>query len=157
MVHLNETEIEVFTYSHFLNRPCKRCSGWTHWKQAPRDLETGTESVPSQVEVGSAVAIAEKPVRKHARTRLKAVACRRQFGHGDQIVEVSDISRGGFRFTSLETYPTGLQIDVAVPYLQDAANIFILARVVWSRQSGSNEMKEYGVEYVRAGQRVKSL
>ena len=58
----------------------------------------------------------EQNKRKHVRVQVKMKACIRHPGFEEEIVEVKDVSRGGFSFVSSKGYIEGSRIEVAVPY-----------------------------------------
>jgi hypothetical protein len=37
---------------------------------------------------------------------------------------------------------------VAVPYTPGGANIFVAARIAWSREQPDKQLKSYGVKYI---------
>ena len=79
---------------------------------------------------------------------MKVMACIRHPGFGEhEVTQIVNISRGGFCFSSLNTYIKDSNIEVAVPYTEGAANIFVSAKVVWQREVPKSKRKEYGVSY----------
>jgi hypothetical protein len=86
---------------------------------------------------------------------MKAVACIPEFGRDDNIVEVSDISRGGVSFRGGRAYQVNSWIQFAVPTTPDAANIFVSGRIA-GRKDPEDDKQEHGVQYVR-GQAASSL
>jgi hypothetical protein len=136
---LNEVELSVFQITHHLTRKCQVCSANTMWEQVP-DKTSAQESLGSGKK-------SEK--RKHGRINMKTVACVGPVGPRADIVEVMNISRGGMCFRSSRTYREDSWMQVAVPYTEGAANIFVAGRIVRSRRI-NNALTEYGVEYVKS-------
>jgi hypothetical protein len=136
---LNEVEFSVFHITHRLTRMCDVCSANTVWEPVPD--KTGPEEL---------LASGKKPdKRKYGRINMKTVACVGPLGPHADIVDVVNISRGGICFRSSQTYHEDSWVQVAVPYTQGAANIFVAGCVVRSRKI-SNDLTEYGVEYVKS-------
>ena len=136
---LNEVELSVFQITHRLTRMCDVCSASTVW-----------EPVPDKTSPEELLATGKKQEkRKYGRINMKTVACVGPLGPHADIVEVVNISRGGICFHSSKTYREDSWIQVAVPYTQGAANIFVAGCVVRSRKI-SNDLTEYGVEYVKS-------
>lgn len=134
VVYLNELETEVFDANRSLSRSCRRCSGWTLWKQTVHEM-------PTQRAQGQREAVSEwSPApgggpqnrRRHVRIPLKKKGCIRQPGLGEETLPVENVSRGGFSFKSSKGYLEGSRIEVAVPYSAETANIFVPARILWS-------------------------
>ena len=76
------------------------------------------------------------------------MACIQETGRDDDIVEVSDISRGGVNFRGGRAYQVNSWIHFAVPYTPGAANIFVSGRIAW-RKDLEDDKYEHGVQYVR--------
>jgi len=146
---MNELEVEVFEANGILSRSCASCIGWTAWKMAPR--ESGQEREAQRDPPALSPKAARFPKqRKHVRVSVKRItACIRQPGFGEEIVRVDNVSRGGLRFFSPNTYFEGSRIEVAVPYAPNGASIFVAARIVRSRVAEEPELKEYGVAYIK--------
>jgi hypothetical protein len=136
---LNEVELSVFQITHRLTRMCDVCSTSTVWEAVP-DKALAQEPLATGK-------IADK--RKYGRINMKTVACVGPLGPKADIVDVVNISRGGICFRSAQTYREDSWIQVAVPYTQGAANIFVAGCVVRSRKI-SNDLTEYAVEYVKS-------
>lgn len=64
----------------------------------------------------------------------------------DAVVEVLNLSRGGFSFIGFERFSLGTRISVALHYSEGGENIFQEARVVRLRKRASDPPVEYGVE-----------
>lgn len=139
---LNEVELSVFQITHRLTRMCDVCSANAVWEPVPDKT--------SPEELRATGKKADK--RKYGRINMKAVACGGPLGPHADIVDVVNISRGGICFRSSHTYHQDSWFQVAVPYTQDAANIFVAGCVVRSRKINNDltELTEYGVEYVKS-------
>jgi hypothetical protein len=138
VVALNEVDLSVFQITHRLTRKCQVCSASTLWEQVPDKV--GPQESPRAE---------KKPEkRKHGRVNMKTVACVGPLGPSADKVDVENISRGGMCFRSSRTYREDSWVQVAVPYTEGAANIFVAGRIVRSRKI-NNELTEYGVEYVK--------
>jgi hypothetical protein len=136
---LNEVELSVFQITHRLTRMCDVCSA-----------NTVCEPVPDETSPEELLATGKKAdKRKYGRISMKTVACVGPLGPEADLVDVVNISRGGICFHSSKTYHEDSWIQVAVPYTQGAANIFVAGCVVRSRKIG-NDLTEYGVEYVKS-------
>lgn len=143
VAYLSELEAEVFDANGFVSRSCKQCNAWTSWQQgfhdASPDFSPSTRRAPTTH---------TKQNRKDLRVQLKKLsACIRQPGFGEEVVRVEDVSRGGLRFLSRNTYYEGSSIEVAIPYTAGAANIFVVARIVRAQESPEKGLREYGVAY----------
>lgn len=94
--------------------------------------------------------------RKHGRSRLKITVCIRTFhdakdrwGAEEEVIETSDVSRGGFGFSSETRYRKGSHVEVAIPYRAGSANIFVAAKVANVRTLKDGR-RRYGVAYIPA-------
>ncbi|MGH9704390.1 MAG: PilZ domain-containing protein [Candidatus Acidiferrales bacterium] len=155
VVHADEHQTEVFQASQSLSRPCRKCDSWTVWRTAKiaefeessptsnRPAPTSAPAVPTQLK-------RNRNDRKHVRTSMKVMACIRHPGFGEnEVTPIVNISRGGFCFSSSKTYLKDASIEVAVPYTEGGANIFVSAKVVWQRDLPKSNRREYGVAYQR--------
>ena len=133
-VELGEIEIIVMEEVGVVGRFCDRCSRETLW-EVPHKL------VDSMLVTGSAAyTMPTRATEQRARTRedrqhrrialKRASACIKQPGKPDDIVTVVDLSRGGLRFTSTVDYQPDARIEVAVPYTEGGANIFVPATII---------------------------
>jgi hypothetical protein len=153
VAYLNELEVEVFEANSNLSRSCQQCNGWTVWKLATPETALDHDRPGA---LGQPVASPSSPEartpnkRQNVRVAMKKItACIRQAGFEEQIVRVVDLSRGGLRFRSPNTYYEGSRIEVAVPYSRDGANIFVPARIIRFQDLPEAEFKEYGVVYLK--------
>jgi hypothetical protein len=89
---------------------------------------------------------AQQERRRAKRTVMKTSACIRSLGR-EVVVECEDVSRGGFRFKSLKAYPTGMQIEAAMPYMKSSVNIFVTAQIAYQMEM-SGGFYRHGVAYI---------
>lgn len=151
LVYLNELDLELFEVTRSLSRPCRRCQASTLWGFT-RHEEPIKQLSP---QVGAAGALQPSPVanvrtrngRKKPRMRLKLTACVRQPGFEEGVVICDSISRGGLCFTSAKRYFEGTWIEVAIPYSPEAANIFVPAKIVYSKKAEGGF--RHGVQYLK--------
>jgi len=127
---LNEIEYRVYSANQRLSFGCETCGHNVTWKPVPNQPELAAPG-PASAEVEN---------RKHASTRMKAMACIQESGRDDDIVEVSDISRGGVSFRAKRVYPVNSWIQFAVPYTPGAANIFVSGRIAWRKDLEGNPL-----------------
>jgi hypothetical protein len=152
VVHLNELETDVFEGNHSLPRSCSQCSMWTLWSQTPDELLAGQSGAKSNTTPESPAALVDRVrnQRKHVRVQVKKMkACIRHPGFEEEIVEVKDLSRGGLSFISPKRYIEGSRIEVAVPYSEGKANIFVAARINRAQEQPAKGLTKYGAQYIR--------
>lgn len=150
VVYLNEVELRGFETNRGIARHCKKCGVPSIWTQAPHEDEAkfavrqrsrrGDEpdSLPPQ---------GEQRERKRVRVKTRLTACIRQQGTDDELAVCEDISPLGMCFRSKRLYEAGTQVDVAVPYSPDAANIFLPARIVYAEKLPKAGLYRHGTEY----------
>lgn len=93
--------------------------------------------------------------RKHVRSRMQIQICVRrnrddkeEWGRNEETGLTEDCSRGGFSFCSYSIFHCGVHVEVAIPYREGGANIFVPARIVNVRKKEDGRCR-YGVAYVR--------
>lgn len=150
VVYLNEIELRGFETNRGIARHCKKCGVPSIWAQAPHEDEAklgarqrsrrGDEpdSLPPQ---------GEQRERKRVRVKTRLTACIRQQGTDDELAVCEDISPLGMCFRSKRLYEAGTQVDVAVPYSPEAANIFLPARIVYAEKLPKAGLYRHGTEY----------
>jgi hypothetical protein len=76
--------------------------------------------------------------------------CIRRPGYADDIVDVLDLSRGGVHFMSFVDYYRETMVEVAVPYTNGGANVFVPAQIarVQSRPA-SGIPGDFGLRYTK--------
>ena len=153
-VNLHEIQAEVFKARGIINLLCEKCASWTVWGLASHDASSNSD--PKQTSE-STPARAPRTVndRKHGRVLTRLNACVRHAGIVDEVVRVKDVSRGGFRFVSPNYHADGSTITVAMPYVPNASNIFVSARIIWRREVPRLKRYEYGVTYSNSTERPR--
>jgi hypothetical protein len=156
---MNELEVQVFEANRSLSRFCARCSQQTLWVetfhdaaperdvQAPKPQEPVKEPAPPPKRT--------KDERLYKRLKAKLKACVRHHGLGEEIVYTENVSRGGLCFRSRRIYFEGSRVEVAIPYAQGAANIFVPARIMRTQDVPGEGLSAYGVEYLKVGKSPK--
>jgi hypothetical protein len=112
------------------------------------------ESAPAPVPESTPAPHPPEPVenrRKHRRTKVSFQACIRRAGHQDEVVACEDMSRGGLRFKSRQSYDRGSMIEVAVPYAPGETAIFVTAKIVYMQELPEEKRFRCGVAYVKGG------
>lgn len=144
IVPLIEVELSVFEANGSLSRRCNRCRDTTLWSQS-KDERPPEPAMPAP-QAGVPVQVG-KERRKTSRTKMQRKGCI-LFNQQETPVDVVDMSRAGVRFQCSMNFADDLLVRVAVPYMPAAANIFVPARIRWSRTLPSGKF-EYGMEYMK--------
>ncbi len=76
------------------------------------------------------------------------MACIQEPGGAEDVVQALDLSRGGITFQGTRPYEVNTWINLAVPYMPGAANIFVAGRIA-SRKDLPEGQFEYAVQYVK--------
>lgn len=150
VVYLNEVELRGFETNRGIARLCKVCGVPSIWTQAPHEDEakfTARQRARRGDEPDSLPPQGEQRERKRMRLKTRLTACIRQQGADDELAVCEDISPLGMCFRSKRLYEAGTQVDVAVPYSPDAANIFLPARIVYSEKLPKAGLFRHGTEY----------
>jgi len=133
VLHLNEIEMMVYESNQFITRWCMYCNTDCFWYPSQQGQD------PTLMERVSAADAAMEFLpfprsqndRKHPRLNFRNTqACIQRPDHQRDVVKVLDLSRGGVRFLSFVDYPAGSWVQVAVPYMEAAGNVFVPARVI---------------------------
>ncbi|MGH9521457.1 MAG: PilZ domain-containing protein [Terriglobales bacterium] len=148
IVPLTEFELEVFETNGNLTRRCNKCRDTTLWSQSKDDRPPESDPAPVAPQATAAAVEARKERRKASRMKIKRQGCI-LFCQQETPVDVLDMSRGGIRFQTPKSFADDLLVRVAVPYTPGTANIFVPARIRWSRTLPSGAF-EYGMEYVKS-------
>ena len=154
VVYLNEMELRAFESNRGIARHCKTCGVPSIWVQAAhedpkkigrsrsrRDSETPPEPADGR----------EKRQRQRVRLKTRLTACVRQNGADDELAVCEDISPVGVCFRSKRRYDRDAEIELAVPYSPDSANIFLPARIVYSEEISKAGLFRHGTEYRKRG------
>ncbi len=154
---LGEIEMLVFESTKVVAHDCERCGRQTLWMEpsilGEPELLTGADAYAQSNETGMAKVKRSSSIndRKHQRISMRNTkACIRRAGYSDDVVDVLDLSRGGVHFISFVDYYRGTFVEVAVPYTNGGANVFVPAEVarVQSRPS-SGIPGDFGLCYVK--------
>src|SRR5258708_513190 len=95
--------------------------------------------------------------RVDPRINLSITGCIRTPQHGEDVVITENLSDGGACFMSPNQYAGGAVIGVAIPYLNAKANVFVQARITWSRYRADQKLTAYGLAYVHARRRARRV
>jgi hypothetical protein len=159
VAHLNELELRAFEVNRGIARHCRTCGVPSIWTQAAHEDEKKvTRRTPRGARANDAeTEPRENEQRERQRIRLKTrlTACIRQAGADDELAVCEDISPVGMCFRSKRRYHADAQIEVAVPYSPDAANIFLPARIVYSEELAKAGLFRHGTEYSKLGHRAR--
>jgi PilZ domain-containing protein len=159
VAYLNELDLRGFETNRGIARHCKTCGVPSIWTQASHEDEKklaararghrGHDGKDGLPEGG------EKRGRTRMRLKTRLTACVRQAGTDDELAVCEDISPIGMCFRSKRRYDSQTQIQVAVPYAPDAANIFLPARIVYSEEMPKAGLFRHGTEYSKVGPRAR--
>jgi hypothetical protein len=146
---LGEIEEKILESRLCLTRRCKCIKSTTLWKKTDR-------LPPEPQQRATSRAVPEPPLpaepcsyedrRQFKRTAMKAAACIRVSGR-EVVVQCEDVSRGGFRFKSSESFPVGTKFEAAVPYAKGSVNIFVPCQVAYHCELWAGSFR-HGVAYL---------
>ncbi|HTZ99288.1 MAG TPA: PilZ domain-containing protein [Candidatus Aquilonibacter sp.] len=157
VVYLNELDLRGFETNRGIARHCNTCRVPSIWTQAPHEDEKkmNARAARGKRASESEAVPPDSDQRERQRMRLKTrlTACIRQKGADDELAVCEDISPVGMCFRSKRRYDADSQIEVAVPYSSEAANIFLPARIVYSEEMPKAGLFRHGTEYRRMGPR----
>jgi len=153
-LYLDAIESEVFEANQKLTRLCDRCAEPTVWHPVAQDCAEDRnaplakpEPLTSKPEGGTS---GSREDRKHPRVRMAIAACLMHPGFGaEEVVTVEDISRGGLSFRTANNYHLGSIVEVAAPYMAQAANVFVRARVVSVESRSDSKPRLCAVAYLK--------
>lgn len=151
LAYLNEVELMVFHASGTIMRACKKCSTSTMWKRAEHDTWVDSPPPPAAAPAKPAPEpeIDERKIkRKHPRLKMRMEVCVRSSDHGNDVVQLEDISRGGFGFRSRNRYHRDQQVEAATNYQKNGPNIFVPVRITSAGKPGADGTARYGAAYV---------
>ncbi len=156
VVYLNELELGTFETNRGIARHCKTCGVPSIWVQALHEDEkklARTARTKRGADGQSGIPPGgEQRERQRLRLKTRLTACVRQPNADDELAVCEDISPVGMCFRSKRHYQANAEIEVAVPYSPDAANIFLPARVVYSEEMPKAGLFRHGTEYRKRGQ-----
>jgi hypothetical protein len=139
---LNEVEVAVLQANGILSWACDECCAITFWQVSPEEQSCDSNRQARDLKS------TKSNRRKNVRTGMKASACLCQPTGLRDVARVIDVSRGGISFRTSQNYPIYSWVELAAPYTEGGANIFVPGRIVWERPASSG-LREYGVQYVR--------
>jgi hypothetical protein len=154
LLHLSEIEMIVYETMKVVPRNCPRCNLETLWLE-PAILGDGALVSGNAAYSMNVAAAIHRPRtindRKHTRLQMRNIkACLQRPDFGDDVVPVTDLSRGGIGFMSLVDYLPGTRLEVAVPYTEGGANVFTPAEIVRVRCRPTVDIPgEFGLAYVK--------
>jgi len=151
---LGEIEMLVFESTRVVAHDCERCGRQTLWMEpsilGEPDLLTGAEAYNQGFETRPRRPSSAND-RKHQRISMRNTkACIRRSGYADDVVDVLDLSCGGVHFLSQIDYYKGTTVEVAVPYTNGGANVFVPAEVARIQCRPSSGIPgDFGLRYVK--------
>ena len=138
---------EVF---HGLARNCGTCANPTIWTPVSHEDTAKTPATPVAPESDS---LQPPPPGSEAREKIRfktrLTGYIRQAGYGEERVVCENASPDGLCFRSQKPYVEGTRVEVAFPYAEGVANIFLPARIIYSQRLPSAGLFRHGVEYIR--------
>ena len=151
---LSEIEMMVYETMKVIPHKCPGCKMETLWLEpmtmGDADLVRGNEAynVRGAPEFRRSRTVND---RKHSRIQMRNIkACLHRDGHRDDVVAVTDLSRGGIGFMSMVDYAPGSCLEVAVPYTDGGANVFTPGKIVRVRCRPTADLPgEFGLEYIK--------
>lgn len=149
LAYLNSRELKEFESNRLFARNCRTCESPTIWKQ-PLESLRHNPTVASHRE-GPGVDAASSPERETTRYDTRLMACVRERVGTEEMAVCENVSRQGIAFRSRRKYEEGAHVEVAVPYTQGTANVFIPAVVMHVRALPTAGLYRHGVKYLRKG------
>jgi PilZ domain len=155
VVYLNAFELRGFEANRGIARQCKHCGVPSIWTQAPHEdekkLGARARTRKASEPVGHPKSDGEPAGLQRLRPRVptRLTACIRQANADDELAVCEDISPIGMCFRSKRRYEAEAQVEIAVPYSPDTANIFLPARIVYSEEMSKAGLFRHGTEYRR--------
>jgi len=86
--------------------------------------------------------------RKHMRVRVNFSGCVREPLGASDVVECTNISKGGLCFHSRKRYPVGSTIEIAAPFAPGTPTLFVPATIKRVEPIGEGQFFRYGVAYL---------
>ena len=151
---LGEIEMLVLESTNVVAHDCDRCQRQTLWIEptilGEPELLTGADSFNQSFDARPKRSASTND-RKHQRISMRNTkACIRRSGYTDDVVDVLDLSRGGVHFISFVDYYKGTIVEVAVPFTNGGANVFVRAEVVRIQcRPTSGIPGDFGLRYVK--------
>ena len=142
--YLNEFESDLFLNHNSVARLCAQCNGWTTWTRPYGDFPAKPED-PVESRISDS---RMRSQRAHERLRTETVGCIRHPTLVNEVVMVSNLARGGLNFYSVNQYPEGAHIEMAIPYTSRAPNIYSLVKIVGAGKRKDGSLTEYRAVYL---------
>lgn len=152
VAYLEEFETEVYKANRCIYRTCKRCRESTIWNEAAHEPKARKQLEPPPPPVPPpqpAPAPRSRNERRHNRINCRLRACVRynKEYYDEEVLEVNDVSRGGVCFRTRRYLAPGTEIEIAVPYSPDMANIFVPAKILRLTPIPDKNLYECGAAY----------
>ncbi|MHB8485722.1 MAG: PilZ domain-containing protein [Candidatus Acidiferrales bacterium] len=147
LAYLNSRELKEFESNRLFARNCRTCESPTIWKQPLESLRHNATADSHRG--GTVIDAASSPERETTRYDTRLMACVRERVGTEEMAVCENVSRQGIAFRSRRKYAEGAQVEVAVPYTQGIANVFIPAVVVHVRALPTAGLYRHGVKYLR--------
>jgi hypothetical protein len=150
VAYLNEVELKGYEAFRGIARNCGTCAVptiWTPVHNEPVAKAPAPKAPPDPEPPQTAPAGGE--VREKSRFQTRLTGYIRQAGYGEERVVCENASADGICFRSQKPYVEGTRVEVAFPYEEGSANIFIPARIVYSQRLPSAGLFRHGLEYIR--------
>ncbi len=161
VAYLNIGEMEIFQRNQRLSRPCQPCNDVTVWSEALlRKQLVEPAKLPVDPLVGQTLPPVPQRVedeRVDPRVDLSLTGCIQTNQYGEDIVLTENVSEGGVCFRSRNRYAGGTLVGAAIPYLQGRANVFVQARITWSKYRSAEGLTAYGLSYIHARRRARRV
>lgn len=149
LAYLNSRELKEFESNRLFARNCRTCESPTIWKQPLESLRHN--ATPDLHRSSTGIDAPSSPERETTRYDTRLMACVRERVGTEEMAVCENVSRQGIAFRSRRKYDEGAQVEVAVPYTQGTANVFIPAVVVHVRPLPTAGLYRHGVKYLRKG------
>ena len=169
VIYLNEFELGGFEKNRGTARHCKVCDVPTIWTQAPHEVakidpvkfaasvHPGSASPAASPTASNGATTLSEAERRHSlRLQTRLTACVRLAGSDDELAVCEEISAEGLCFRSKRRFEENSRIDIAVPYADATANIFVPARVVRVEPTASAGLFRHGIEFLRVSAQAGS-
>ncbi|HEV2223040.1 MAG TPA: PilZ domain-containing protein [Candidatus Acidoferrales bacterium] len=147
LAYLNSRELKEFESNRLFARNCRTCESPTIWKQPLESVRHNATADSHRSSTG--IDAASSPERETTRYDTRLMACVRGRIGTEEMAVCENVSRQGIAFRSRRKYEEGAQVEVAVPYTQGTANVFIPAVVVHVRALPTAGLYRHGVRYLR--------
>jgi hypothetical protein len=152
VLHLSEVEMMVHESTQVISHYCRGCNLESLWVEPEVLGEDALLCGNDAYQMNMSAPVRSRTIndRKHTRVQMRNIrACLHRQGFEDDIVTVSNLSRGGIAFISMVDYVPGTLVEVAVPYTEGGANVFTPAKVVRVRCRPTVDLPgEFGLAYL---------